>query len=186
MWTLLHFCHLKCCWAKAERQNMWCSDACAGHYASERLNGRNSWTDWAREPVKPSLDTGHSKKSIELPKNFPLHSKFLRKIQICEFSIVIFWQVSEKIKKFVPCIRFSLSNPFSVLCWRLKNPRTQCCQTHEFGLFFWGKLGVKKCGLVWLRFRSRFSFLRKMYRGEWLGLFFEMFLELFRSFRDLD
>jgi len=43
-------------------------------------------------------------------KNAPLHSTFLRKIHICAFAMLIFSQFSEKIKKHVPRIPFSLSD----------------------------------------------------------------------------
>ena len=68
--------------------------------------GHNSWTDWAREPLKTSLDSDDSKESNELDKNVPLHLTFLRKIHICIFAILIFWQFSEQIKLLVPCIPF--------------------------------------------------------------------------------
>jgi len=46
--------------------------------------------DWARELRKTFLDAENSKESNEFDKNIPLHLKFLRKIYICIFAVLIF------------------------------------------------------------------------------------------------
>jgi len=78
--------------------------------------------------VKTSLDARDSKESNELDKNIPLFLKYLRKIYMCAFSVVTFWQFSEKIEKFVPRFMFSLSDPVFALRQRLKYPRIPCAQ----------------------------------------------------------
>jgi len=45
--------------------------------------GHNSWTDWAREPVKTSLDSKDSTESNEFDKQVPLHLKCLEKFILC-------------------------------------------------------------------------------------------------------
>jgi len=62
--------------------------------------------------VKTSLDAEDSTESNERDKNVLLHLKFLRRIHIYAFAILIFWQFSEKIKKFVLRIPFSLFDRF--------------------------------------------------------------------------
>jgi len=54
---------------------------------------------------------GDIKEPNELVKIIPLHLKFLRKIHICAFAGLIFWQFSEKIQRLVPRIPFTLSDP---------------------------------------------------------------------------
>jgi len=57
---------------------------------------------------------------------------------MCAFSVVTFWQFSEKIEKFVPRFMFSLSDPVFALRQRLKYPRIPCAQKNWFGLL-WGE-----------------------------------------------
>ena len=67
--------------------------------------------DRDREPVKTSLDAENTKESNERYKNIPLQLKFWKKIHICAFSALIFWQFSAKTKKLVPRIPFSFFDP---------------------------------------------------------------------------
>jgi len=65
--------------------------------------------------MKTSLDAGDSKESNGRAKNIPLTLKFLIKIHICAFAVLISWQFSDKIQKHVPRTSFSLSNPVFAL-----------------------------------------------------------------------
>jgi len=58
------------------------------------------------------MDAGGSKESNELEKNIPLLLNCLRKIQICAFAVLIFWQFSEKIKNSFPASRQAFSIRF--------------------------------------------------------------------------
>jgi len=57
------------------------------NFGAEAMISHNSWMDWAREPVKISLDAWDRKESNQLDKNIPLHLQFLREIHICEVNI---------------------------------------------------------------------------------------------------
>jgi len=46
--------------------------------------------DWARKPVKTSLDPEDSIELIDNDKKMPLHLNFLRKIHICAFAVLKF------------------------------------------------------------------------------------------------
>jgi len=63
--------------------------------------------------------------------------KVLSKIHICAFALLIFWKFSEKIKKLIRRIPFSLSDPFFALHRPPEYPRTPHAQKSELGLF-WG------------------------------------------------
>jgi len=65
----------------------------------------NSWTDRARKPVKTSLDPWDSKESNENDKNIPLHVKFLKKIHVCAFAVLNYWQNSVRMEKTFPAYR---------------------------------------------------------------------------------
>jgi len=80
-------------------------------------------------------------------------------------SEVIFWQYSERIKKFFPRIPFRVFDPIFALRRRLKNPRTPCAQKKLVRADLWEKLGGKKCRLGRLSSTSRFGVLRTKCRG---------------------
>jgi len=68
--------------------NLYVDICIAGHFCDrENMIGQNSWTNWAREPVKPSLNSGDSTESNERDKNIPLHSN-LRQIYICAYLCI--------------------------------------------------------------------------------------------------
>jgi len=78
--------------------------------------------------VKTSLDACESKESNELDKSIPSHLKVLRKIDICAFALLIFWKVSEKIKKLIHLIPFSFFHPLFALRRPPEYPRTPRAQ----------------------------------------------------------
>jgi len=121
----------------------------------------------SREPAKISLDARDSKESNKLDKNIPLPLKFSRKIHICAFSVLFFWQFSEEKQNLVPRIPFTLSDPVFALRRRLKNPITLCAQKSwlGFGLFWGENYWGKKCRLDGLISRSCLGVLRTKYRG---------------------
>jgi len=61
--------------------------------------------------VKISLDAGDSKESDELDKNMPTFEIF-EKNPYCAFSVVIFWQFSEKIKNSFPASHLAFPTRF--------------------------------------------------------------------------
>jgi len=107
--------------------------------SAEGMISHNSWTDWAREPVKTSLDAGESKEYIELDKNRSLRLKFLRKIHICEV-VLKFWKVSEKTEKHVPRSASSLTDPVFALCRPPKSSKTGFFQKKSIRVVSGGKL----------------------------------------------
>jgi len=93
--------------------------------SGEHLIGHIFSTDGVRELVKTSLDARDNEESNELDKNIPLNLTFLRKSHICPFTLLIFWQFSERIQKLVSRVSFSFSDPYFALRRRLTNSRTQ-------------------------------------------------------------
>jgi len=66
------------------------------------------------------------------------------KIYICLFSVLIFWKFSEKIKKLLPHIPLSLSDPVFEFRRRLKNPIAQISKQRVFRRFSEGKFEGKE------------------------------------------
>jgi len=61
--------------------------------------------------------------------------KFLRKIPICIFAVLILWQFSVKIQKHVPCIPFSFSEMVLALRRPPEYPKAGYSQKVESGRF---------------------------------------------------
>ena len=106
--------------------------------------------------MKRFRNAGNITKFDESDKNILLHLNFLRKIHICAFAVLIFWQFSEKIKNSFLHRSGSCASPTSE-----ETHGTPCTQTGEFQLLGEEKQGVKKCGLGRLSSTSRFGVLTK-------------------------
>jgi len=65
--------------------------------------------------------------------------KFLRKIHICAFALLNFWQNFEKIAKHVPRIPFSLYDPVFTLHRPPEYSNQDPFEKSQIGLFFGGQ-----------------------------------------------
>ena len=98
--------------------------------------------------MKTSLDAWNIKESNELGQKIPSYLKFLRKVRICAFAVLIFWQFSENIQKLVPRIPFGFSDPVFALRRLPENSKTGYSQKRRMGLLG-GKLGHERSD-VWV------------------------------------
>jgi len=106
--------------------------------------GHNSCPDWARESVKTFLDAENNKEFNECEKKARLHLKFLRKIHIFEFAVLIFWHFLEKIKKnSFPASPFAFRSCFCASTTP-EEPNNTIFPKYESELN-WGKI----CGCTW-------------------------------------
>jgi len=90
------------------------------------------------------MDAEDSTKFNELDKNVAVRLKFLRKIHIFVFAVVIFWLFSENIKILVPRIPFSFFDPFMCASPTPEEPNNTIFPKIESGMFsgeFGGKAG---------------------------------------------
>ena len=106
----------------------------------------NSWTDRARKSVKTSLDPWDNKESNENDKNIPLHVKFLKKIHVCVFAVLNYWQNPVKMGKNVPRIPSSLSDPVFRFADRRNTRKTGSCRKKSIWAVLGWDLGCKIVG----------------------------------------
>ena len=161
-WSQIFYTKKLCFWNALKTL----TPAPAAVVASKPLISRNSWTDRARELVETSLDLGDRNVSNENDKNIPLHLTFLRKIYICAFAVLNFWQNFEKIQTHVPRNPFSLSDPVFALRRPPEYSKTGFFREKSDRAILGGKnRGSKSVGQVNWLIGSCFGVQKTKYRG---------------------
>ena len=116
-------------WSSLPAENLWSAKT------PERIGPGTPWKHpWIYEETRVRMRMTY----LYIWKNVPSHLKFLRKIHICAFIVLIFWQNSEKIQNHVLRIPFSTSDSVFALRRPPEESETGSFQKRRIGPFWEG------------------------------------------------